>query len=151
MTERRGVQGEMPAHMVRPEAVVFDMDGLLLDTERIVLDGFLYACRAHEIPPDPRAYHRCIGTTVDRTRELLLEDYGPDFPYDTIVASWNDYCDEHLVLRPPPLKPGALEVLESVRRLRHPLRAGHLHVGSGGVGPARIGGPRSLLCREGHR
>lgn len=120
MTERRGAQGEMPGHMVRPEAMVFDMDGLLLDTERIVLDGFLHACRAHEIPPDPRAYHRCIGTTVDRTREILIEDYGPDFPYDTIVASWNDYCDEHLVLRPPPLKPGALELLERVRRLAIP-------------------------------
>ena len=51
MTEGRGAQGETPAGIVRPEAVVFDMDGLLLDTERIVLDGFLHACRTHESTP----------------------------------------------------------------------------------------------------
>ena len=120
MTEGRGAQGEAPAGIARPEAVVFDMDGLLLDTERIVLDGFLHACRAHEVPPEPGVYYRCIGTTMERTRELLIEGYGPDFPYDPIVASWNDYCDEHLVHRPPPLKQGALEVLETVLRLAIP-------------------------------
>ena len=107
--------GDMPADMARPAAIVFDMDGLLLDTERIVLDGFLHACRAHGVHPNPDAYHRCIGTTMERTRELLIESHDPDFPYDAIVASWNDYCDEHIVRRPPPLKPGAREVLETVR------------------------------------
>ncbi len=116
MAQRRYAAGGARADAVRPAAVVFDMDGLLLDSERIVLDGFLHACRAHGLPPDPAAYHRCIGTTVARTREILIEDYGPDFPYDAIVASWDEYCDEHLVHRPPPLKPGAREVLERVRR-----------------------------------
>ena len=115
--ERTGSASE---EVPRPAAVVFDMDGLLLDTERIVLDGFLHACRIRGVPADPDAYRRCIGTTVERTRELLIEGYGPDFPYDAIVASWNDYCDEHLVRRAPPLKPGAREVLETVRRLAIP-------------------------------
>ena len=120
MTRRPEAAVEMPVEVVRPAAIVFDMDGLLLDTERIVLDGFLHACRAHGVPPDPGAYYRCIGTTVERTRELLIEGYGPDFPLDALIATWNDYCDEHLVRRPPPLKPGALEVLETVRRLAIP-------------------------------
>ena len=115
MMQGREAADGAPADMTRPAALVFDMDGLLLDTERIVLDGFLHACRAHGVPPDPGAYFRCIGTTMERTRELLIEGYGPDFPYDAIVAGWNDYCDEHLVRRPPPLKPGAREVLETVR------------------------------------
>ena len=120
MTRGREAAVEMPVEVARPAAIVFDMDGLLLDTERIVLDGFLHACRAHGVPPDPGAYYRCIGTTVERTRELLIEGYGPDFPLDALIATWNDYCDEHLVRRPPPLKPGALEVLETVRRLAIP-------------------------------
>ena len=120
MTQGREAAVETPVETARPAAIVFDMDGLLLDTERIVLDGFLHACRTHGLPPDPDAYHRCIGTTVERTRELLIEGYGPDFPYDTIVASWNGYCDERLARRPPPLKPGAREVLETVRRLAIP-------------------------------
>lgn len=112
----RDAAGGTPADITRPAALVFDMDGLLLDTERIVLDGFLHACRALGVPPDPGAYFRCIGTTVERTRELLIEGHGPDFPYDALVEGWNEYCDEHLVRRPPPVKPGAREVLETVRR-----------------------------------
>ena len=34
-----------------PAAVVFDMDGLLLDTERQALKGFLHACRANGVTP----------------------------------------------------------------------------------------------------
>ena len=116
MTREGAREGGTPADVARPAAIVFDMDGLLLDTERVVLDGFLHACRAHAVPPDPGAYYRCIGTTMERTRELLIEGYGPDFPYDAIVATWNDYCDEHLVRRAPPVKPGALEMLQRVRR-----------------------------------
>ena len=116
MTQGREAAGESLADLTRPAALVFDMDGLLLESERIVLDGFLHACRAHGVPSHPGAYHRCIGTTLERTRELLIEAYGTDFPYDAVVASWNAYCDEHLVRKGPSLKPGALEVLERVRR-----------------------------------
>ena len=116
----RGQTENARARVARPAAVVFDMDGLLLDTERVILDGFLHVCRARGIPPNPDAYHRCIGTTMERTRELLIEGHGPDFPLDAIIASWNDYCDEHLVRRPPPLKSGAREVLETVRRFAIP-------------------------------
>ena len=112
--ERTGAGGA-PAAVVRPAAIVFDMDGLLLDTERIVQDGFLHACRAHGVAPHPDAYRRCVGATVQRTRELLMEIHGPDFPYDAIAASWNDYCDRHLTRRPPPLKPGARTILETAR------------------------------------
>lgn len=101
--------------MTRPAAIVFDMDGLLLDTERIALDGFWHACHAHGVHPKRDVYLRCHGTTIERTRELLVEGHGPDFPYDAIFESWDGYCDEHIVHRPPPLKPGAREVLETVR------------------------------------
>ena len=100
----------------RPAAIVFDMDGLLLDTERIVLDGFLHACRAHGVHANLDAYYRCIGTTMRQTRHLLIAGHGPDFPFDAISAAWNDYYVAHAVERPPPVKVGAREVLETARR-----------------------------------
>ena len=116
MTQGRARADRSPQEVSRPAAVVFDMDGLLVDTERIARDGFLHACRANGVRPNPEVYLRCIGTTMKRTRELLIEGHAPGFPYDAITASWNDYCDLHMVRRSPPLKPGAREVLETVRR-----------------------------------
>ena len=108
------------ANVERPVAIVFDMDGLLLDTERVILDGFLHTCRVHGVRPNPDTYHRCIGTTMKRTREILVEGHGPDFPLDEIIEEWDRYCDRQLLHRPPPLKPGAREVLETVRRCAIP-------------------------------
>lgn len=45
-----------------PRAVVFDMDGLLLDTEKQALEGFLHACSVHGVTADLPTYYRCIGS-----------------------------------------------------------------------------------------
>ena len=98
-----------------PEAVVFDMDGLLLDTERQALEGFVHACRANGITPDLPTYYRCIGTRSRDSRQLLIDGHGPGFPFDDVVAAWNDYYAANFKGRPPPVKSGAREILELVR------------------------------------
>lgn len=115
MTLEGSTRGDTPAGISRPAAIVFDMDGLLMDTERIALRGFLQACSAHGAQPVPGAFQRCIGTNNQRTRELLAEMHGPDFPLDAIIRTWDDYCHENMVRRPPPLKPGATEILTTAR------------------------------------
>jgi HAD superfamily hydrolase (TIGR01509 family) len=93
------------------DAVVFDMDGLLLDTEPISQKTFVDACRAFYFEPDLKIYHRCIGTNAERTREILAEGYGPDFPFNDILKLWLAYYDE-AICQPIPIKPGALSLLE---------------------------------------
>ena len=121
MTQRRErVAGDSPADLACPAAVVFDMDGLILDTERIALDGFQHACRTLGAQPNPDAYLHCIGTNLQRTRELLVEGRGPDFPVDAVIQCWLEYCDGHTARQPPPLKPGALQVLDTLRHCAIP-------------------------------
>jgi len=92
--------------------VIFDMDGLLLDTERTALSTFLAACREFGLDPDVDVYVKCIGTTADQTRKILLEGYGPEFPYDRIREKWAIRYEDALAARPVPRKPGALALLE---------------------------------------
>lgn len=99
----------------RPEAVVFDMDGLLLDTERQALEGFLHACRANGVAAHLPTYYRCIGARSRDTRQLMTDGHGQDFPYDDVVAAWNEYYIANFKHRPPPVKPGAHDMLEAVR------------------------------------
>lgn len=98
-----------------PEAVVFDMDGLLLDTERQALEGFVHACRANGVTPDLPTYYRCIGTRSRDSRQLMIDGHGPGFPFDDVVAAWGDYYTANFRNRPPPVKSGARDILEVVR------------------------------------
>ena len=99
-----------------PGAVVFDMDGLLLDTERQALKAFLHACSVHGVTPNLSTYYRCIGRRSRDTRQVLIDGHAPGFPFDDVVAEWNAYHAANFRSRPPPVKPGAREILGTVRK-----------------------------------
>ena len=106
----------------RPEALVFDLDGLLHDTERIAREGFIAACRTVGVTPDLDVYLRAIGTTSRNTRRILTEGHGDGFPIDAVIEAWNERFREHEERgNPLPLKPGAAEILEAASRLRLPV------------------------------
>jgi len=95
-----------------PQGVLCDMDGLLLDSERLARDAFVRACADLDWPADLVAYHRCIGSTARQTEEILRQAYGPDFPYAAIDARWSSHYHARLAEGPVPVKPGAVELLE---------------------------------------
>jgi len=99
-----------------PRALVFDMDGLLLDTERIALDAFQAACRGHGVTVDNEIYYLCIGSNNDGTREILQRALGPEFPYDRISKDWMALYHQRVSTQAVDLKDGALALLELVRR-----------------------------------
>jgi HAD superfamily hydrolase (TIGR01509 family) len=98
-----------------PAAVVFDMDGLLLDSERLALEAFVGACRQFGFEPDIALYLPCIGTRSETTRELLQSGYGAGFPYDEIAPEWARRYRELTVVSAVPLKAGARGALTAVR------------------------------------
>jgi HAD superfamily hydrolase (TIGR01509 family) len=109
------------ARPFRPRAVVFDMDGLLLDTERLAMDTFFASCRQHGFEPETAVYVKCIGTRGDRTREILTEGYGADFPCDAVMAEWAARYDAHVLHRPVAEKKGARALLECLEARGVPL------------------------------
>jgi len=93
------------------------MDGLLLDTERIHLECFADSCRKHDLVPNMQAIHACIGTTWQKTREILERAYGESFHWDHVRAEWQNLyrmrCDE----QPIPVKTGAHSLLSTLGEL----------------------------------
>lgn len=95
-------------------AVVFDMDGILFDTERLCRDCWIALSKEFEIPNMEEVYALCIGVNVQATRQIVYDNYGKDFPFEEYdrraSAMYNEYIAEHGV----PVKEGVRETLEAL-------------------------------------
>ncbi|WP_446831654.1 HAD family hydrolase [Candidatus Foliamicus sp.] len=104
-----------------PDALIFDMDGLLLDTERLDRDAFEEACRdAGWQSPDMTVYADCIGTTGSDTEKILRNGHCPDFPWEAVHSAWLKRRNDHLENRPADVKPGAVELLRYANKRELP-------------------------------
>ena len=93
------------------QAVVFDMDGVIFDTERLVIEFWKEVAERHNIPNVEHTCIQCLGTNRVRTREIFLENYGADFPFDPYRAEVTELFNTHYKGVPLPTKPGVRELL----------------------------------------
>ncbi|MBB3826475.1 HAD family hydrolase [Xanthomonas arboricola] len=80
----------------RPQAVIFDMDGLMLDSERAITACLAQAADAQGLQIEPAFWLRMVGTGDAACRRLLGERVG-------------DAAAEHLLARAQPLYEAAVE------------------------------------------
>ncbi|WKA27691.1 HAD family hydrolase [Bradyrhizobium roseum] len=95
-------------------AVLLDMDGTLLDTEKIYFDSLVAALHAHGYGDDaPALCHAMVGLPGPACEAMLLDRYGARFPLTEInrayVANRDRFMEAGL-----PLKPCTLELLDGL-------------------------------------
>lgn len=64
------------------QAVVFDMDGVIFDSETLLTQCWVDVTKKDGIPDVEHTNYLCLGVNDAETKEIFLDVYGQDFPYD---------------------------------------------------------------------
>lgn len=100
-----------PAPHRRPAAVIFDMDGLMLDTEPLAAQAWIEAAQGLGIAFDRTINDRLIGRSFTDCRTIIGEHHGADYPVDTLMNAWHGAYDAIVRREGITFKPGLLELL----------------------------------------
>ena len=93
---------------------VFDMDGLLLDTERVARDSWRKAAPEFGIEDIDGILLACIGRNEAGDREVLLSRMGADFPFEAFRARTRALSHAITDVEVP-VKAGAAEILSALK------------------------------------
>lgn len=97
------------------DAVVFDMDGVIFDSEKLVIETWQAVAGRYGIEGIEEICRRCTGLTTQASKEKMLEHYGTDFPYDRYKKEASLLFHEKYDGGRLPLKPGVRELLSYLR------------------------------------
>lgn len=99
------------------ELIIFDMDGLLLDTESISIKAWIRACKEFEYSLDTNLAIQRIGTSR-KTRDDFYSKYlGNDFPKEEVDTLRDRYFNEIVYNSDTILKEGVMEILDYLDNL----------------------------------
>ena len=103
------------------KAAIFDMDGLLLDTESIFLEAFKNTCKRLDLDFDMSMFKSLIGTNSVKTKTILEEHFGEGFSHEVFRKTWRQYVAGYISEKSIPLKEGVPELLDKVRNQKLPM------------------------------
>ena len=101
-------------------AAIFDMDGLMFDTERVARDGWIAVGKEDGYTVTVDFLDRVTGVNAVRVGELCHEEFGADFAYESFSSRVRDYMFRVFDREGMPCKPGLVELLDALaaRRIR---------------------------------
>ncbi len=101
--------------------VIFDMDGLMLDTERIAKFAWQEASRASGYEMSDAVFALMIGRSKRDSAGLMREAFGPGFDFEKTYRACGVLYEEHIARDGLPLKPGVRELLDDLAARKVPL------------------------------
>ncbi|MBR9872981.1 MAG: HAD family phosphatase [Vibrionaceae bacterium] len=101
------------------QAAIFDMDGLLLDTERVCMRVFQEACEVQELTFYKEVYLSIIGRNAAGIEAIFRKAYGNDL--DRLHQEWRTRYNAVVKHQAIPVKEGVVELLEWLKEQNLPI------------------------------
>jgi len=99
------------------DLVIFDMDGLMIDTEPISKEGWRQALAHHGLEMHESLFSQLLGRGIDTAKQLMSKHYGPDFNFEAIRKMRTAYMENYIQENGLPMKKGLLYMLDQLDQM----------------------------------
>ena len=99
------------------KAVVFDMDGVIFDSEKLYRKHWMISAKEYGIDEDimHTLLDKIAGATKERNERLMKSHFGEDFDYMAFRALTMDRMDQDIRENGVELKPGVMELFNYLK------------------------------------
>lgn len=101
--------------MKKMKAVIFDMDGVIFDTEKLVLSSWKQVAGRRGVEGIEEVFLECVGTNTASTIQTVQKHYGSDFPFDDFRKEATGIFQATVKKNGMPVKPGVEELLSYLK------------------------------------
>jgi beta-phosphoglucomutase-like phosphatase (HAD superfamily) len=110
-----------PRPLRRPGAVIFDMDGLMLDTEPLAARAWAEAATALGVEFDMGLAFAMVGRNFADCSAMVRARHDADYPVDALLGRWHSTYDALVAREGIATKPGVFELIDWLETCAIPL------------------------------
>ncbi len=97
------------------KAIIFDMDGLMIDSERVTFEGYQHVLKDLDLTITEDFYKTLLGKTLKNVYELFYKEYGEDLDIENIIKKVHEYMAKRFENEGVPFKKGLIELLDYLK------------------------------------
>jgi len=97
------------------KAVIFDMDGLMIDSERVTFRCCRKALQPMGLDMSEDFYKQMLGRSQTEVLGLYQRNYGEDFPYESYITETFVYLKDYYNAHGVPVKKGLTDLLTALK------------------------------------
>lgn len=97
------------------KAIIFDMDGLMIDSERITFECYQERLKDMNLTMDEEFYKTLLGKPIKGIYQRFYDVYGNDFPIENVIQDVHQLMAERFETEGVPVKKGLVELLHYLK------------------------------------
>ena len=94
------------------ELVIFDMDGLMFDTERVSYLSFIEATKCNGYDLDEATFRKTLGANLQMVEKIYQQRFGQNFPFEKVIQKKFACAASYIQKKGVPIKEGLYELLD---------------------------------------
>lgn len=97
------------------KAIIFDMDGLMIDSERVTFECYQERLKDMNLTMDEEFYKTLLGKPIKGIYQRFYDVYGNDFPIENVIQDVHQLMAVRFETEGVPVKKGLVELLHYLK------------------------------------